>query len=351
MGLTVLSVAYPFAPVSRDSSGGAEQVLAVLDHALVEAGHRSLVLARAGSRVAGTLLPISPEQGEIDQSARAHAHAAYREILSGDVVRNQVDVVHLHGLDFHSYLPEPGPPALVTLHLPIAWYPPRAFEERRPRTFFNCVSAAQHSEAMIAGLLPPIENGVDVDIGNVGCARLRFALMLARICPEKGIHLALEAAKRAGAQLLIAGEIYPYAEHRRYFEREVATRLDKLRRYIGPVGLLRKRRLLTTARCVIVASAAPETSSLVAREALAAGTPVIALARGALVDVVEHGRTGFLVDNVGEMAAAIAKTGEINPDICRFTAQRRFSATRMIAEYFQLYHALVDSRIRFGDAA
>jgi glycosyltransferase involved in cell wall biosynthesis len=345
MVLTVLSVAYPFAPVGPDTAGGAEQVLATLDQALVDAGHKSLVVARNGSRVAGTLLPIPVETGDVDDAARARAYAACSAILKQEVMHRHVDLVHMHGVDFYCYLPPPRVTVLVTLHLPIAWYPPQALHTKRPSIFFNCVSASQHRDAGIAGLLPPIENGIDLKGSSGRHAKRGFAFMLARICPEKGVHLALDAANQAGVPLLVAGEVFPYAEHRSYFLAEVMPRLDKFRRYIGPVGSVRKRRLLSAARCVLVASTVPETSSLVAREALAAGTPVIAFARGALVDTLEHGRTGFLVDDVAGMALAIGRSAEIDREVCRSVALERFAAGQMIARYFRLYRALADLRV------
>jgi glycosyltransferase involved in cell wall biosynthesis len=352
VGLTVLSVAYPFAPVSQDTAGGAEQVLSTIDRALTGAGHRSLVMAMEGSNVAGTLIPMPTAEGEIDDAVRARIHAAYADVLAGEITRRRVDVVHMHGIDFHAYLPPPGPPVLATLHLPISWYPTEALHPWRPRTFLHGVSAAQHRDGGRLWSLPPIENGIDVEAYTGRHAKRRFALMLARICPEKGVHLALDAARAAGVPLLVAGEVFPYAAHRRYFEEEVKPRLDNLRRYIGPVGGARKKRLLAAARCVVVASTVPETSSLVAREAMAAGTPVVALARGALPETIVHGRTGFLVEDVKEMAAAILRAGEIDPEICRGEARRRFSHHQMIARYFNLYRTLARSGAqRLGDAA
>jgi glycosyltransferase involved in cell wall biosynthesis len=84
----------------------------------------------------------------------------------------------------------------------------------------------------------------------------------------------------------------------------------------------------------------PETSSLVAMEALACGTPVIAWPAGALAEIVEHGRTGYLVRSVGEMAEAIRAAGAIDPEVCRQTARARFSAARTIERYFELYRRL-----------
>jgi glycosyltransferase involved in cell wall biosynthesis len=188
-------------------------------------------------------------------------------------------------------------------------------------------------------LLRPIENGVAPQL-FARHAKRGFALMLGRICSEKGVHIAIDAAKRADVTLLIGGEVFAYEDHRRYFEEEVRPRLDGRRRFLGPVGLNRKRRLLAAARCLLIPSLAEETSSLVAREALAAGTPVVAFDRGALRETVEHGRTGYLVRDVAEMAEAIARVECLDPDTCRLIARQRFSSQRMIEQYLAVYHRL-----------
>src|SRR5262249_4504872 len=126
MGLTVLSVAYPFAPVSPDAVGGAEQVLSNIDEALAHEGHRSIVVACEGSRVAGTLVSVSRETGTLDGPAIEAVHARHRRAISAALERWPVEVVHLHGVDFHRYLPQTDVPVLVTLHLPISFYPPEA---------------------------------------------------------------------------------------------------------------------------------------------------------------------------------------------------------------------------------
>jgi glycosyltransferase involved in cell wall biosynthesis len=341
MSLTILSVAYPLAPVSTDAVGGAEQVLATLDAALVAAGHRSIVVAHVGSRVAGTLVPIPATTGIIDEAAKAAAQAANAAAIASALARWPIDLVHLHGIDFDAYLPAPGVPALATLHLPPSWYGRSALYPSRPDTWLHCVSQAQHAACPpSAALLPPIENGIDLAAFAGRHAKRGFALMLGRICPEKGVHLALDAAHAAGIGLLIAGTVFPYAEHLRYFDEAVRPRLDRHRRYLGPIGLTRKRRLLGGARCLLVPSLAPETSSLVAREALASGTPVIAFPNGALRDAVEHGRTGFLVEDASAMAAAIGRVDCIDPATCRRVAHERFPRERMIAAYLDLHARL-----------
>ena len=249
MTLTILSVAYPLAPVGIDAGGGAEQVLTALDRALVTAGHRSLVVACAGSSAFGQLIEVSREGGLLDQAARERAWARHRAAITAALARWPVDLVHMHGIDFDAYLPAPGVPVLATLHLPPSWYPPEALRPKRPDTWLNCVSAAQHAACpSTPNLLAPISNGVAVEALAARHAKRGFALVVCRICPEKGVHLAIEAAKTAGVTLLIAGEVSGYEAHRRYFAEEVAPRLDRRRRFNGPVGFARKRRLMTAAR-------------------------------------------------------------------------------------------------------
>ena len=105
-----------------------------------------------------------------------------------------------------------------------------------------------------------------------------------------------------------------------------------------------QRRWLGHARCLLVPSQTPETSSLVAMEALACGTPVIAFRAGALAEIVEHGRTGFLVDSTEQMADAILRADSIDPIECRRVAVDRFSADTMTARYLARYQRMVAAR-------
>jgi glycosyltransferase involved in cell wall biosynthesis len=263
------------------------------------------------------------------------------EAIAAALDRWPVDVVHAHGLDFAEHLPDTGVPTLVTLHLPAEFYPPDALSATRQRTWFNCVSAAQRlTFPALPNMLPPISGGVPVERLRARHAKRNFALTLGRICPEKGIHLALDAAELAGAPLLIAGQVFPYPYHRAYFDEQIRPRLSRNARFLGPAGFVRKRRLLSAARCLLVPSLVAETGSLVAMEALACGTPVIVFPAGALADIVEPGSTGFLVSNAREMAEGIAAAGNIDPERCREAARERFSLDRMVEQYVAVYERL-----------
>lgn len=356
MNLTVLSVAYPFASVKPDSVGGAEQVLACIDASLGEtAGCRSVVVAHESSRTVGRLVPISISPGQLDEPRRKTAYDSLRATVADAIDRFKPDIIHMHGVDFSEYLPQTAVPIVVTLHLPHSFYPKETWQSIRPNMWLVCVSRAQCQSFQFADGIPQpsevIENGVAVSPTLSPVRKRAYALALGRICPEKGFHTALDAATDAGLPLLLAGQVYPYPEHVKYYEQEVRPRLNGKHRFIGPVQGPRKKRLMAGAKCVVIPSEAAETSSLVAMEAMACGTPVVASAVGALPEIVEHGRTGFIVRDRAEMAEAIKSAATIDPFLCASTAIERFRAERMTAKYLRLYYELASGRHEAARAA
>lgn len=353
MSLTVLSVAFWVAVVGPESVGGAEQILLQIDEGLVRRGHHSLVIARPESKIAGKLIPTVAVNASVSDEAWKIAHDAIRKAMVDALQRYPVDIIHLHGVDFADYLPVHDVPVLVTLHLPLHWYKQSALGVMRPNTFFHCVSRSQSANfPRSLRMLPEIENGVSDDLFRDGAIRKgRFAAALGRICPEKGFHHALRASRQAQASMLLAGKVFPFREHQAYFAEQIAPELDSQRRYIGPVGIKGKRRLLSAAQCLIVPSLAPETSSLVAREALACGTPVVAFATGALPEVVKHGETGFLVQHADELPDAIRACRLLDPERCRQVAKQRFSPDRMVENYIATYRGILEGACRASQAA
>jgi glycosyltransferase involved in cell wall biosynthesis len=336
-GWTVLSVAYPLFPVGPDSSGGAEQILFLLDREIVRSGGRSIVVGATGSTISGELVATASANGVMTDSTREQAHREHRAAIDTILRGQHVDVIHFHGLDFDNYVPETNVPMLATLHLPLAWYSPSALTQSNVSLI--CVSQSQAAESGF----PVVPNGIDLE--RFGTAEKQdFLLWIGRICPEKGVHIALEVAHALDMQLLVAGPVHAFESHKSYFDNQVAPLLDKRRLYLGPVAGKAKADLLAAARCVLVSSLAPETSSLVAMEAISSGTPVIAFPNGALPEVVDHGRTGFIVDSQSAMAEAVSQLETISPEVCRSTATARFAADRMSRDYFNLYSSVVRSR-------
>lgn len=343
MPLTVLSIAYPFAPTGLDAVGGAEQILSDLDQALVSAGHNSLVVACEGSQAAGTLF-AGPLPGELlNENERRWATSQFQAAIDRAMSSDRVDLIHMHGLNFHEYKLPPNVPVLVTLHLPITWYPQEFWRKYGSNVQFQCVSETQRRTC------PPefcdllvVENGVELP--RITEEAGDFAIALGRICPEKNMHVALEAGTLANTRVLLGGHVFPYDSHKQYFHEMIEPLLSQDETghaFLGPLVSQRKQQLLAQAKCLLHPTLAPETSSLVAMEALAAGTPVIAYRSGALPEIVEDGVTGFLVESAEQMAAAIRKVHTISPQVCRATAERRFSRNRMVEEYFDLYRRLI----------
>lgn len=337
--LTVLSVAFPFAPVHPDPVGGAEHVLGCIDARLARDGHRSIVLAAAGSRTAGEAVEIpAPAKPQIDREAWISAHETYRRELARLLRENAIDVVHFHGVDFIDYVPESDVAIVATMHVPRAWYKPHALTS--PRIKRVCVSRAQRATFLPdVDIADVIENGVPLERYAPTEKKGDFALALGRICPEKGFEHAIWAARRAKVPLAVAGAVFPYEEHERYARDVLAPMLDDDRRLVGPIAGDRKRAMLAEARCLIVTSLVQETSSIVAMEALASGTPIVGFVRGALPEIVEQGVTGFLVRDPDELPEAIERAKKLDPRACRAAAEARFSADRMTERYVALHRA------------
>lgn len=342
--MTVLSVAFPLLTVSADSAGGSEQILWHIERGSVKAGHRSIVVAAEGSRISGCLLPTMRANGEINDQIRTTAHRAHRKAIQSILESTDVDLIHFHGLDFAEYIPSSGPPMLATLHLPIDWYPERIF--KIAGLTLNFVSQSQAALNPSRTGWPVIPNGIDLSRYAKGAEKEDFAMVLSRVCPEKGVDVALRVAHRLNMALIVAGPVHPFATHQAYFKEEVEPLLDGRRQYIGPVGLVQKADLLARAKCLLVPSSVAETSSLVAMEAIASDTPVIAFRSGALPEVVEHEVTGFIVDSEDEMAQAVMCVDEISAERCRIAACSRFDGRRMVSEYLKLYDALRVSSTR-----
>ena len=352
MQLSVLHIAYPYAPVGLRACGGAEQVLTDLDRALIVGGHRSTVVACEGSESRGRLYTAPVPQGRLDASDSdcRFWQRRYQEAINHALASQQFDLVHMHGIDWYQYSLPANLPVLVTLHMPIDWYPKGMWQQAGRNVHFQCVSETQKQgcpdrNAAVVG------NGVEIGNFSGNAPRRRFALALGRICPEKNLHEALNAGTVANTPVLVGGQTFPYSSHQEY-ERTTfrpalrgSGRVREQHAFLGPLKPRRKQALLRQAQCLLHPTLAPETSSLVAMEALAAGTPVIAYRSGALPEIVEDGVTGFLVNNVAEMADAIARVDTLDRQACRHAAERRFSRDRMSRDYLDLYASILNQHV------
>jgi glycosyltransferase involved in cell wall biosynthesis len=231
-------------------------------------------------------------------------------------------------------------PVLATLHLPRHFYPAATLESVPANVTFNCVSQSQAQT--FSGLEREVEvvrNGIALDRFRPNYGERSGLLWIGRICEEKGPDLALDIAARSGLSITLVGQVYPFSYHQQFFEREIEPRLrrNSNAKWIDHPSRELILQLLRTASALLITSLVDETSSLVAMEAAASGTPVVALARGALPEVVKHGKTGFLADNVEEALESLKQVGEISSAECVRHSQNFFSAAAMAEGYERLY--------------
>jgi glycosyltransferase involved in cell wall biosynthesis len=209
-----------------------------------------------------------------------------------------------------------------------------------PKGRLVCISRSQAGMAPAqAGTPSVVHNPIDVDSWPVGYHKQDYLLWLGRMTEEKGPHRAIRVAKASGRPLVLAGVVQP--GHERFFSREVEPHIDgQAIRYVGEVGGARKQRLFADAFAFLMPITWPEPFGMVMVESLAAGTPVLAFGHGAAPEIVEHGVNGFLVQDEDEMAAVVDRAGDLDPLVCRRTAER-FSPDRVAMGYEMAYREVL----------
>jgi len=345
--LNILYVTYPLLPVTKESGGGAEQMLWLLEREMHRRGHRTTVACCPGSQVAGELALTSGGADGNDQFEHCnvdHIANICELVHAREKAGAPFDLVHDESGSFWIHAGRISTPVLATLHLPRHFYPSHAWRDIAPNVTFNCVSQAQAVTFVnLADVCQTIPNGIDLAQYRLRISKADYLLWLGRVCQEKGAHIALDVACRTNAKLVLAGKLYPFSYHQQYCEREIIPGLQRANGkvvFVDSPSLRKKVELLQKARAVLIPSLADETSSLVAMEAMACGTPVIALRRGALPEVVADGVTGFVVDSPMEMLEALSHVAEIVPRRCRKRAEKYFDGRRMCDEYEQLYEKI-----------
>ncbi len=340
--LSILYISYPLLAISDESAGGAEQILLTLEREMARAGHRTAVAACNGSRVSGRLLAtgegaIAPDRYE--QREREHVESVLEYV--GDHP-DDVDLIHDESGSFFRHADRCPVPVIATLHLPRSVYREEWLRRSSQNLVFNCVSQSQaRTFADLPNRIDVVQNGIAIERFTFSWKKEKYLLWMGRICEEKAPHLAIAAAKRAGAPLILAGQVYPFSYHQRYFDRKIRPCLGAGVEFLGSPSFEQKVDLLRNARALLLTSTAKETSSLVAMEAMACGTPVVAMRHGAFPEIVAHRQTGFIVDNLREMASAVANVSTIPSAACRRRAEQMFSAQRMANDYAALYQRII----------
>jgi glycosyltransferase involved in cell wall biosynthesis len=204
------------------------------------------------------------------------------------------------------------------------------------------VSISNSDRAAGLNYLATVYNGIDLSLYPLRKRGGDHLVFLGRIHPDKGVHLAIEVARRSGLPLLIAGIV----QDRAYFREQVEPHLNQAIRYVGPVDVAGKNELFAQARALLHLNTIPERFGLVLAEANAAGVPVIAMDLGSCREVIQDGQTGFLVGNAAEAERALERVGEIDGGVCRQRVQQCFSIETMVEAYEKVYRTVFELEAR-----
>jgi glycosyltransferase involved in cell wall biosynthesis len=257
--------------------------------------------------------------------------AEYLHISEAFEHASEFDLIHSHydfmALTFSRLVKTP---VLTTIHgfsspqiLPV-------YRKYRDGYFVSISDSDRHPDL---NYLATVYNGIDTSLYPLAERPGDDLVFLGRIHPDKGVHLAIEAARLSSRRLIIAGIV----QDERYFREEVEPHFNDDVRFIGPVDVAGKNELFGRAQALLHLNTIPERFGLVLAEANAAGVPVIAMDLGSCREVIEDGRTGFLVNNVPQAAAMVARAGEIDRASCRQHVEQRFSIEKMVEGYERVY--------------
>jgi glycosyltransferase involved in cell wall biosynthesis len=198
------------------------------------------------------------------------------------------------------------------------------------------ISRAQRRAAPDLSWLGTVHNAVDVASFPYRADKEDFLLFLGRLHPDKGVHLAIDAARCAGLPIVVAGKCTEAVEQE-YFVSHVQPRLGPDVTIFGTADAAAKRDLLSRAAALVFPILWDEPFGMVMIEAMACGTPVVALRRGSVPEVVVDGVTGVLCDEPEELPAAIAAARRLAPEDCREHVRVRFDVDTMVSGYETLY--------------
>jgi glycosyltransferase involved in cell wall biosynthesis len=354
----IAHIAPPWIAVPPQHYGGTENVLYNLVEAQVALGHDVTLFAPGDAKTSARLVSFFPKS--LVQSGvpwAAHLKAFYH-LYKALGYAKEFDIVHTHlssASDLYIFPLTAGltTPHVTTLHsrFPFdrvqSWTgdADELYMEWAPRVPMVAISEAARAEVPYRlNFVGVVHHGLLMDqFRPASGTRGDFFAWLGRFCPDKGAHLAIEAAKRAGVPLVLAGTVDRYQNNSvRYFEQEIKPRIDGERvRYIGPVNMQQKVALLSRARGFLNPIQWEEPFGMVMIEAMALGCPVIAFARGAAPEIVVDGKTGFLVRDLDEMVRHIPRIDEIDRGVTRLHVERNFSARSMAEKYTEVYWKVI----------
>jgi len=316
-----------------------ESVVSLLTEGLVKRGIDVTLFATADSHTKAKLHAVAPRPYEEDKDMIVKV---YEGMHISEVFEraNEFDIIHNH----FDYLPLTysalvDTPVVTTIHgissrkiLPV-------YKKYNNRTFYVSISDAYRCRDL--DYIATVRHGIDMQGLHFNEKPQDYLLFLSRLHKDKGAKEAIEVAKKTGRRLRIAG----FIADQTYFEKEVQPHIDNEQIiYEGHVDPEFKKELLSNAYALLHMINYDEAFGLGVVEAMGSGTPVIAMNRGSMPELIIEGETGFLVNSVDEAAEAVQKIGTISRKRCRESVERNFSVDRMVDDYIKVYKTILEIR-------
>lgn len=333
--------------------GGIERCVYYLAHGLKRLGHEVTVFASGDSQLGPDieLVACSPQairKEPLIENLEVRLGFRYRALAQAiqELSTRKFDIIHNHlswplfffkdlirdpvVTTLHNLLDPPAPHSLATDSL-CAQYPSMNYvsisdSQRKPQPQLNYLATVHH--------------GIPVESFDFSAEPGKYLAFLGSFTPDKGAEFAIEIAKQTGKRLVIAAKQDPF--HEPYFKSRIEPHLDgKQITYIGEVDHAQKVELLRNAQALLSPLQWDEPFGLVTIEALSCGTPVIALRRGALPEVLRDGQVGYLCDSIAEMAARVADIPKLSRQACRTYVEEHFTVEHMTKKYIDVYKEAV----------
>jgi glycosyltransferase involved in cell wall biosynthesis len=328
-------------PVPPDRYGGIESMVQLLTDGLVDAG-ADVTLFASGDSVSKA--PIVSAFETAPSHRIGESYWELQHLLPLLEQRDEFDVIHDHsGLVGLTMLGLTGVPLLHTVHGPLTGDPGPVYRKACDVVPAAGLVSLTHNQRRPEPNLPWVTNvfnAVDVTRYELDREPGEALLFLGRMSPDKGAHRAIRVAQRLGRPLDIAAKCREPGE-RAYFDEYVAPHLNDDIRYVGEVDHDEKCALLSTAHALLVPIEWEEPFGLVMIEALASGTPVVALRRGSVPEILRHGETALIANDLAEMVSLVGRVEELDPLRLRREAETRFSIEQMVEGYLEAYETMI----------
>lgn len=327
--------------------GGTETVVSYLTETLVDEGHEVTLFAAAGSKTRGKLVRVVGKPiYEIYKRFFWNAIPPY-EFLEYDALfskLNQFDIIHNHlGFPMLAFSNLISVPIVTTLHSSLPPDFPFLANRFADRPFVS-ISNSQKKLAPKLNYVATVYHGIPVARFPANFhADSDYFLFLGTLSPSKGVDLAIACAKQLKTKLIIAGEVR--GEDENFLKKKVYPFVDGRQiTFAGEVDFAKKCRLLKGAKAVLVPSRWQEAFGLVMVEALACGTPVVALGNGSVPEIIAHGKTGFIAKTPASFIKFASRVGILSRQMCRKEAEHRFDSSIMAQGYLNVYKKLINQK-------